>query len=100
MACDGRSAYVTRMASIATFNTLDVMRRLKSSGFTEQQAEGIADTLSKDAMADVATRRDLNDLEARVETRFVKMENTLTIRMGAIAAATATIILAGVKFIH
>jgi len=88
MARTERARYVGRIASAATFNTLDVTRRLKSSGFTEQQAGGIADMLAKDAMVEVATKSDLRELEQR-----------LTIRVGIMMAGLATIILAGFKLI-
>jgi len=106
----GVPRYVAGMASAAIFNTLDVTR-LRSSGFTEQQAEGIADTLAKDALTELATKADLNKLEAATRVDINKLEAatkaeikqlelatkqsikdleltlTLTLRMAAITAA-------------
>ena len=62
------------MATI-TFDTHKFIRRLKESGFTEEQAEGVADAF-KDAQgeADLATKRDLKELELRLEARIDKLD--------------------------
>ncbi len=77
--------YVADVASVAIFNTLDVTRRLRGAGFTEQQAEGIADTLAKDALTEFATKADLVPLATKQALKDLEM--TLTLRMAAITAA-------------
>lgn len=57
---------------------------LKGAGFSTQQAEAILDSI-EEYSRDLATKDDLQALELR-----------LTLRMGALAAGTITLILAGV----
>ena len=57
---------------------------LKGAGFSTQQAEVILDVV-EDHSRDLATKADLQTLELR-----------LTLRMGALSAATIALILAGV----
>lgn len=57
---------------------------LKGAGFSTQQAEAILDSI-EEYSRDLATKADLQALELR-----------LTLRMGALAAGTITLILAGV----
>ena len=62
------------MATI-TFDTHKFVRKLKESGFEEEQAEGIADAF-KDASgeAELATKRDIEQI--RSEIREFKAEMT------------------------
>ena len=57
------------------------MKRLSAAGMSARQAEALAEALSAHAFTDLATKADLKDLELR-----------LTIRMGALAAATIAIL--------
>ena len=85
------------MASVAMFNPLDVTRRLKQAAFTAQQAEGIADALSKDALTELATKADLAEFAMKRDVK--DLELTLTIRLGAIMAA-AVAVLAALQKLH
>ncbi|MBI3249639.1 MAG: DUF1640 domain-containing protein [Deltaproteobacteria bacterium] len=70
-----------------TFDTLKFTKRLKEAGFTEPQAEAIADSfLQATGEAEVATKRDIECLEAKIievegkvigEPALVKGELTL-----------------------
>ncbi|MBI3248290.1 MAG: hypothetical protein HYZ50_17425 [Deltaproteobacteria bacterium] len=51
-----------------TFDTLKFTKRLKEAGFTEPQAEAIADSfLQATGEVEVATKRDIERLEAKIE---------------------------------
>ena len=63
------------------FDTLAFVKRLSAAGMEKRQAEALAEALTGNAFDDLATKSDLNDLELR-----------LTIRMGALAAATIAIL--------
>lgn len=68
------------MAQIG-FDTLAFVKRLAAAGMNTRQAEAIAEGLTEHAFTDLATKSDLKDLELR-----------LTIRMGALSAATIAIL--------
>jgi len=48
------------------------------------------------ASRDLATKADLDAVEARVSAKVQALELRLTLRMGALSAATMAVILAGV----
>ncbi len=72
----------------AVFNTLDLSRKLRASGFTAEQAEGLADALSKDVVTELATKTDLRELG-----------HTLTIRLGGMLAVVAGLIVGAIKLL-
>ncbi len=58
----------------AALDTLEYARRLRESGFSEQQAEGQARALAA-AMTDaLATKDDLRELEARLDGRLAQVD--------------------------
>lgn len=65
------------MAAIA-FDTLKFVRRLRDAGFEEKQAESLADAFKEaSSEADLASKRDLKDLELRLEARIDKLDTRL-----------------------
>ena len=60
------------------FDTHKFVRTLKESGFEEKQAEGIAEAF-KDASgeAELVTKRDLKELEFKLEARFEQLKGEL-----------------------
>ena len=74
-----------------TFDTLSYARRLKASGFTDQQAESLADATRELVVQDVAgnfaTKPDLAALEQRLMTAMDALGLRLTVRMGIMLAA-------------
>ncbi|HYE35218.1 coiled-coil domain-containing protein [Methylocaldum sp.] len=57
------------MTSI-TFDTHKFVRRLKESGFTEEQAEAMADAFKEaQGEAELATKQDLRELEYRLTSK-------------------------------
>ena len=74
-----------------TFDTLSYARKLKAAGFTEQQAEAQADALREVIIPELATRQDLKDLGNELRTEMQALEQRLTIRMGAMLAASTAL---------
>jgi hypothetical protein len=72
------------MATIL-FDSHTFIKRLRSTGFTEEQAEVIVDA-SRDALAQLVTKDDLRESEMRV-----------TIKIGAMIAAGVGIIIAAMR---
>jgi hypothetical protein len=88
-----------------TFDTLSYARRLKASGFTDQQAETLADAtreiVLQDFSANFATKADLLALEERLNARLVALDAKIDamglrimVRMGIMLVAVATIMTA------
>ncbi len=74
------------------FDTLAYAKKLKAVGFTEEQAEVQAEELASVIDENLATKRDLKELELR-------LKHDLTIRFGAMLAASIAIITALVKLL-
>jgi hypothetical protein len=74
--------------SAAQFDTLTYAKRLREAGFTERQAEAQAEALRAVVDENLATKRDLKELESRLEIRFMEidahikeLETRLVVRM-------------------
>jgi hypothetical protein len=72
------------------FDTLSYARRLKASGFTDQQAETLADA-TKELVADEMVTKSF------LESELDKLSMRLTIRMGTIAVVTVGVLAAVIK---
>ncbi|HZK91996.1 MAG TPA: hypothetical protein VFC56_17790 [Stellaceae bacterium] len=73
-----------------SFDTLDFARRLKGAGFSEQQAEVLAE----------ATREHITDemvSKTFLQSELEKLSMRLTIRMGTIAAVCVAALAAIIK---
>ncbi|MEO1750862.1 coiled-coil domain-containing protein [Thiofaba sp. EF100] len=67
------------MATIA-FDTHKFVRKLEAAGFTPQQAEAVAEALKDASMeAEVATKRDVERLEAKMDMRFEQINGKMTL---------------------
>ena len=77
------------------FDTLALARKLEAAGFSHEQAQNTAAALADVLSEQVATRQDIKDL--RVELR--EMEQRLTIRLGAMLAASIAIVAALVRLL-
>ena len=62
------------------FDTHKFVCKLKESGFEEKQAEGIAEAF-KDASgeAELVTKRDLKELEFKLESRFEQIKGEMNL---------------------
>jgi len=80
-----------------TFDTLGYAKKLQELGFTREQAEGFAE-IQRDIIEDrLATKQDLRELETRLDNKIEKLEYRLTIRLGAMMAASIAIVAALVR---
>ncbi len=75
------------MATVV-FDSHTFVKRLRATGFTEEQAEVIVEA-SRDALAQLTTKDDLRELEMR-----------LTIKLGTFIAVAAGIIIAVLRLPH
>ena len=84
------------MATI-TFDTLKFVRKLQEAGFEQRQAEGIAEAF-KDASgeAELATKRDIERLEAKIDRIDTRLGGELTLvkwMMGLILGGVVALIM-------
>jgi hypothetical protein len=81
-----------------TFNTLKFVRKLREAGFEEKQAESVADAFKEaTGEADLATKRDLESLEIRLNGRLEAMEYRLTIKLGTFMMLATGVVIAVMK---
>lgn len=74
------------MNSVTPFDSLGYAKRLESAGVPREQAEAQADALRDLIEGQLASKRDLRELEERLTCR-------LTLQLGGIVVACSTILL-------
>lgn len=90
-----------------TFDTLKFADRLEKAGLPREQAAAIVEA-QRESLAEaldttLATKADVRELKAdisRLENNMEKMELRLTIKLGALIAASAGIIIAVLRVAH
>lgn len=85
-----------------SFNALKYVEELEQAGFTDEQAKAQIRILQEVVESDLATKRDIRELERdirelelRITERMTAMELTLTKRVGLIIVSTATVLFGG-----
>ena len=86
------------MATI-TFDTLKFANKLKSAGVLPEHAEAEAEALAdifEVNLKEVATKEDIKHLEERIDSKFIRFEQRMTIKLGALmviaVSAVATLV--------
>ena len=84
-----------------TFDTFKFIRRLKETGIPENQAEAISDAI-QDAhstqLADLATKRDIETLDTKIDTKLKELEYRMTIRLGLMMMAMFGMFFAALRY--
>jgi hypothetical protein len=83
--------YVARMMAQLGLDTLAFVKRLAAAGMDMRHAEALAEALNEHAFSSVATKADLNEVRSELREMELRLTNTLTLRMGAMTAATIAI---------
>ena len=81
----------------ALHDTLSISKRLKGAGMNEPQAEAVAEAIHgsiKDATAHLATKKDLDALESRLEAGISSLESRLVWRLFLLITGAAGLALA------
>jgi hypothetical protein len=88
------------MATVA-FDTLAYVKRLRSAGFTEEQAEVQAEALSAALGEQLVTKQyldmKLEHLETKLDAKIDSLELRLTVKLGAFIAIAVGIVTALLK---
>lgn len=87
------------MSHAIMFDTLAYAKKLKTAGFTEEQAEVQAEAMAELVDEKLATKQDLKMMESGLKRDMKEMEMRLTIRLGVVQAASIAIIAALVKIL-
>jgi hypothetical protein len=84
------------MTAQYAFDTLAFVKRLSAAGMETPHAEALAEALVDSAFNNLATKADLRELQLATKADLRELEhcltNKLTVRMGAMTAATIAII--------
>jgi hypothetical protein len=76
-----------------TFDTHKFVRKLEEAGFETRQAEAVADAFKEaQGEAEVATKRDIERLEARLDARFERVDGELRLNRWMLGVMLAGII--------
>jgi len=73
----------TNTADMLFFDTLAYAKKLKQAGFTEEQAEVQSEALAGVLESNIATKRDIHDLNKKIEQQSEILSYKLTIRLGS-----------------
>ncbi|WP_206214346.1 DUF1640 domain-containing protein [Desulfovibrio sp. ZJ369] len=82
-----------------TFDTLGYFEKLKAAGFTEEQAKAQASALREIIEERLVTKGDLVQMELRLTSEMQKLELRMTLKLGAMLAASIAIVAALVKLL-
>ncbi len=84
--------------STVTFDTHDFVRRLIDAGLDSRQAEAVVRVVSE-AQTELASRRDLAELETRLGNKIEALEYRMTIKLGGLMIAAVGIVATLVKLL-
>ena len=82
-----------------TFDALGYFEKLKAAGFTEEQAKAQANALREVIEERLATKGDLVQMELRLTSEMQKLELRMTLKLGAMLAASVAIVATLVKLL-
>ena len=82
-----------------TFDSLGYFERLKDAGFTEEQAKVQANAMREIIEERLATKADIVQLEERLTNEMQKLELRMTLKLGAMLAASVAIVATLVKLL-
>jgi hypothetical protein len=72
------------------FDTLKFVERLEAGGFTHTQAKAAAEAFAEATGQELATKRDLKEVESRLEAKIDKVEASLQARIKEVEAKIET----------
>jgi len=73
----------TNTADMLFFDTLAYAKKLKQAGFTDEQAEVQSEALAGVLESNIATKRDIHELNKKIEQQSEMLGYKLTIRLGS-----------------
>ncbi len=86
--------------SALTIDTLAVSQTLRKHGFSEEQANGVVDALREIDASTLATKADIREAEAKIETSAANLKVDILRWLMVTQIALAGVIIAAVKFVR
>ncbi|MEO5333381.1 MAG: CCDC90 family protein [Magnetococcus sp. YQC-5] len=86
--------------TIATFDTLEFVESLESSGFTKEQSKGMVNAFKKaqeTQLKELATKGDLKELEAKIEKELAPIRADLLLIKWMLALVITSTVLPALK---
>jgi hypothetical protein len=80
-------------------NTFQYIQALKKVGFEEVQAEKIVETINSVDVSSFATKKDIADLESRMDLKFAQLESRLITTISALLIGQSAIIVGLVQYL-
>jgi hypothetical protein len=68
-------------------NPIKILHRLREAGFTQQQAEAQVEIITDYVEHGIATKKDLRELELKLEVKLKELELRLTLKTAAITSS-------------
>lgn len=81
-----------------TIDTYRLINNLKTKGFSEQQASGVAEALQEIDLNEVVSKKDLEQGLREIDFKLEKLELRMTIKLGSLIFVAAGF-LAAIKFL-
>jgi hypothetical protein len=85
--------------STITFDTHSFVKKLKAVGFTEEQAEVFASEQARLIEDNLATKKDLVELENNLQRDLRELEYRIIIKLGRLMAASTAVVATLVKLL-
>lgn len=85
--------------STITFDTHSFVKKLKAVGFTEEQAEVFASEQARLIEDNLATKKDLVELENNLHRDLRELEYRIIIKLGGLMAASIAVVATLVKLL-
>ncbi len=85
--------------STITFDTHSFVKKLKAVGFTEEQAEVFASEQARLIEDNLATKKDLVELENNLQRDLRELEYRIIIKLGGLMAASIAVVATLVKLL-
>ena len=81
--------------STITFDTLELVEKLKSSGIPQEQAEAVVRVIAE-AQNSLITKQDLTEFKLEMNTRFERIDGEMKLNrwmLGAVLASSLSLVL-------
>jgi len=87
------------MQNTIAFDTLAYAKKMKSAGFTEQQAEVQAEAFMEIVEGKIASKQDILDLKRDIKELELRLKHDLTLRLGGMMVTGIAVVAALVKLL-
>ncbi|MBW2740246.1 MAG: hypothetical protein JRE64_15690 [Deltaproteobacteria bacterium] len=87
------------MQNTIAFDTLAYAKKMKSAGFTEQQAEVQAEAFMEIVEGKIASKQDILDIKRDIKELELRLKHDLTLRLGGMMVTGIAVVAALVKLL-